>query len=81
MVHFWKGHGAAAPFDCIHVGAAAARVPEALVQQLKPGGRMIIPVGPNGGAQYLMLIHKDAEGQITETNLMGVRYIPLVEVQ
>ena len=77
----WKGHAAAAPFDCIHVGAAAAHVPQALVQQLKTGGRMIIPVGPDGGAQFLMLIYKDAEGRVFEKNLMGVHYIPLVEVQ
>ena len=42
---------------------------------------MIIPVGPDGGAQFLMLIYKDAEGRVFEKNLMGVRYIPLVEVQ
>ena len=76
----WQGHAATAPFDCIHVGAAAARVPEALVQQLKPGGRMIIPVGPQGGSQHLMRIDKDAGGNTTQHNLMGVRYVPLVEV-
>ena len=73
----WQGHAASAPFDCIHVGAAAARVPRALVEQLKPGGRMIIPVGPRGGSQHLMRIDKDADGQVTQHRLMGVRYVEI----
>ena len=75
----WQGHAAMAPYDCIHVGAAAARVPQALVQQLKPGGRMIIPVGPNGGEQFLMRVEKERDGRVTEHKLMSVRYVPLVE--
>ena len=78
----WLGHAAAAPYDCIHVGAAAARVPEELVRQLKPGGLMIIPVGPQGGQQHLVRVDKgqDGHGAITQHILMGVRYVPLVEV-
>ena len=56
-----------------------ARVPQALVQQLKPGGRMIIPVGPNGGEQFLMRVEKERDGRVTEHKLMSVRYVPLVE--
>lgn len=73
----WKG-SPGAPFDAIHVGAAAARVPEALLQQLRPGGRMVVPVGPEGGAQELMQIDKAADGTVTKRSLFGVRYVPLV---
>ena len=68
-----------APYDCIHVGAAAATLPQALVQQLKPGGKMIIPLGPEGGKQTLDLVEKDNENRVTKTKLMGVRYVPLCE--
>ena len=59
----YKGWPEKAPFDAIVVTAAAPRVPEALVEQLKPGGRMVIPVGAAGGAQELLLIVKTARGQ------------------
>ena len=77
----WKGSPGDAPFDAIHVGAAAASVPEALTTQLKKGGVMIIPVGPDGGAQYLLQINKSATGQLSQQNIMGVRYVPLVQPQ
>ena len=72
----WEQEG---PYDCIHVGAAAATLPVALVQQLKPGGKMIIPLGPEGGKQTLDLVEKDMESKVTKTKLMGVRYVPLCE--
>jgi len=65
-----------APFDCIHVGAAAEAVPDALVQQLKTGGRLVIPVGPKGD-QALWLIEKKSEKEATSTRVTGVSYIPL----
>jgi len=72
----WKGWPSEAPFDVIHVGAAAEEIPEALVEQLARGGRMIIPVGT--GSQYLLEVDKDDDGSITKRTLMGVRYVPLV---
>jgi len=54
----WQGLPAAAPFDAIHVGAAATSVPHALLTQLKVGGRLIIPVGLQGGAQQLLQVDR-----------------------
>ncbi|KAL6054631.1 Protein-L-isoaspartate O-methyltransferase 2 [Balamuthia mandrillaris] len=73
----WTGEPADAPFDCIHVGAAAATLPEALVQQLKNGGRLVIPVGES--EQTLLQVDKDKNGNVTTKKIMGVRYVPLVK--
>ncbi len=60
------------------VTAAASHVPPPLVQQLKPGGRMVIPVGGGGYSfQYLVLIEKDADGRVTSRQLLPVRFVPL----
>jgi len=67
-----------APFDSIIVTAAAPRVPEALVQQLKPGGRMVIPVGASHEAQQLLIIEKRADGSIERRSVLPVRFVPLV---
>jgi protein-L-isoaspartate(D-aspartate) O-methyltransferase len=74
----WKGFPDKAPYDAIHVGAAAESIPDALMDQLKVGGRMFIPVGPQNGNQYVIQIDKTSQG-IKKTNLMGVRYVPLVK--
>lgn len=67
-----------APFDSIIVTAAAPRVPEALVQQLKPGGRMVIPVGASFEAQELLVIEKRADGSVERRSVLPVRFVPLV---
>lgn len=69
-----------APYDCIHVGAAASSTPQELINQLKPGGRMIVPVGPEDGTQYLEQYDKDANGKVSKTRLMGVMYVPLTDL-
>jgi len=72
-----EGYEAEAPYDAIHVGAAAERVPQELVDQLKPGGRMLLPCGPDGGEQHLMVVDKDIDGNVSMNAEMGVRYVPL----
>lgn len=66
-----------APFDAIIVTAAADHVPPPLIQQLRPGGRMVIPVGPPGGVQRLVVVEKDEEGQVTTRSRESVRFVPL----
>lgn len=76
-----KGHtgpGSEGGFDAIHVGAAASGWPEPLIAQLKSPGRMFIPVD-EGGQQYIYVADKDAQGSVTKTRLMGVRYVPLTD--
>jgi len=73
----WKGDPENAPFDAIHVGASADKLPEHLVAQLKPEGRMIIPIGT--WDQNLVQVDKDRHGKIILTDIMGVRYVPLVK--
>jgi protein-L-isoaspartate(D-aspartate) O-methyltransferase len=70
----WPEH---APFDIIIVTAAPDHIPQPLIDQLKPGGRMIVPVGPIGSTQELRLIEKDASGKITNKNISPVRFVPL----
>lgn len=67
-----------APFDAIVVTAAAPDIPPALVEQLKPGGRMVIPQGERWGAQDLLLISKRADGGVERRSVLPVRFVPLV---
>jgi protein-L-isoaspartate(D-aspartate) O-methyltransferase len=67
-----------APFEGIVVTAAAPSIPAALVAQLKPGGRMVIPVGGDGFIQYLKLVTKRADGGADERDIIPVRFVPLV---
>jgi protein-L-isoaspartate(D-aspartate) O-methyltransferase len=73
--HGWPEH---APFDAIIVTAAADHVPEPLLQQLRPGGRMVIPVGCPSRHQVLRLIEKDGQGAPTSRDILDVSFVPLV---
>jgi protein-L-isoaspartate(D-aspartate) O-methyltransferase len=74
----YKGWPEKGPFDGIVVTAAAPRVPQALVDQLKPGGRMVIPVGERWEVQQLLLIVRNPDGTTRQTNVLPVRFVPLV---
>lgn len=67
----------AAPYDGIIVTAAAPHVPPPLVQQLRPGGRLVIPVGRPGWSQTLKLVEKSPEGNPSERNILDVAFVPL----
>jgi protein-L-isoaspartate(D-aspartate) O-methyltransferase len=71
----WPEH---APFDAIIVTAAPERVPPALIEQLKPGGRMVIPVGPVDRTQMLQVLTKRPDGSVVRENVMAVRFVPMV---
>ncbi|KAL2539593.1 Protein-L-isoaspartate O-methyltransferase 1 [Abeliophyllum distichum] len=68
----WLEH---APYDAIHVGAAAPEIPQALIEQLKPGGRLVIPVG--NIFQDLQVVDKNADGSLSIRSETSVRYVPL----
>ena len=70
-----------APFDRIIVTAAAAEVPQALTDQLAEAGKMVLPVGPRDGAQYIVKLIKTAGGGLTRENLIAVRFVPLLPGQ
>ena len=72
--HGWEEH---APFDAIIVTAAAGHVPPPLIAQLKPGGRLVIPVGGVYETQHLILITKDDEGNLKTKNVLPVRFVPM----
>jgi protein-L-isoaspartate(D-aspartate) O-methyltransferase len=72
--HGWPERG---PFDAIIVTAAAGHVPPPLVQQLKPGGRMVIPVGVPFQSQQLLLVEKRRDGAVTTRQMMAVSFVPL----
>lgn len=71
----WKEKG---PFDAIVVAAAAPEAPRKLLEQLKPGGRMVVPVGPEGGMQHLLLYTRRPDGGYEERRVLAVRFVPLV---
>ncbi|MBN2377657.1 MAG: protein-L-isoaspartate(D-aspartate) O-methyltransferase [Sedimentisphaerales bacterium] len=67
------------PFDAIIVTCAPDHIPPALIEQLKPTGRMVIPVGPGGSVQELVLLTKNQQGKIARKTLIPVRFVPLVQ--
>ena len=85
-VHVTHGDGTLglaeqAPFDAIVVAAGGQRVPQALVDQLAIGGRLVIPVGDHRGIQQLLRLRRVSAGRIEEEDLGGVRFVPLVGAQ
>lgn len=70
----WPEH---APYDGIIVTAAASHIPQPLVEQLKPGGRLVIPVGSPHLYQELMLVEKDEDGEVNIKQILGVAFVPL----
>ncbi len=71
----WQEH---APYDAIIVTAAAEHIPQPLIDQLKPGGRMVIPVGGAYEVQDLMLITKDPSSRVIKKSIIPVRFVPLI---
>ena len=69
----WKEHG---PYDSIIVTAASSHIPPPLVQQLKPGGVLMIPVGPAFQVQQLSMVRKGPDGEITTRQILPVRFVP-----
>lgn len=70
----WPEHG---PFDGIIVTCGAEDVPPPLIEQLKPGGKMVIPVGPTHEVQELLILEKDRKGNVTRRSVMPVRFVPM----
>ena len=70
----WREHG---PYDGIIVTAAANAIPPPLIEQLRPGGRMLIPVGAPFSAQELIVLTKDADGKVSTRSVLPVAFVPL----
>ena len=70
-----------APYDAIAVAAAGPEVPRALLEQLAPGGRLVIPIGPDEGNQLLVRVVRDRSGQFHQETLTEVRFVPLIGAQ
>jgi protein-L-isoaspartate(D-aspartate) O-methyltransferase len=74
----YAGWAKQAPFDAIVVTAGADSIPPALIEQLAPGGRLVMPVGDPNVDQQLVLLEKDATGRVASTRLLPVRFVPLL---
>ncbi|NUN97796.1 MAG: protein-L-isoaspartate O-methyltransferase, partial [Candidatus Omnitrophica bacterium] len=76
----YLGWPEAAPFDAIIVTCAPNRIPRPLIDQLRPGGRICIPVGETGGIQHLVLVTKTPEGALSSRTLELVRFVPMMGI-
>lgn len=74
----YNGWQEKSPFDAIIVTAAAPYIPQSLIEQLKPGGRMVLPVGEPYSHQMLVLVTKDKQGAVTKESIIPVAFVPLV---
>ena len=72
----WPEH---APFDAIMVTAAPREVPQPLIEQLKPGGRLVVPVGRQAAGQALLLIEKKSDGTVMRRYILAVSFVPLTD--
>ncbi|XP_067208853.1 protein-L-isoaspartate(D-aspartate) O-methyltransferase isoform X2 [Linepithema humile] len=73
------GHADRGPYDAIHVGAAAKEMPQPLIDQLAPGGRLIVPMGPENSDQTLVQVDKTLDGKIKQRPLISVMFVPLTD--
>ena len=73
-----KGWRDEAPYDAILAPASGSHVPEALIAQLAPGGRLVMPIGDPGRVQELVKVTKQEDGVLKQENLGGVRFVPLI---
>ena len=73
-----RGCAEHAPFDAILAAASGSHVPQALIAQLAPGGRLVMPVGNPNGVQELIKVTKQENGILKQENLGGVRFVPLI---
>ena len=74
----WPEH---APFDAIVVAAGGPKVPEALLEQLAPGGRLVIPIGEDRTLQQLIRVTREGDGRLRREELSDVRFVPLIGAQ
>jgi len=75
----YQGWPEYAPYDGIIVTAAATHIPPALIDQLRPGGRLVIPVGPAYGGQELLLVTRNEQHDIDTKSILPVAFVPLVD--
>ena len=75
----YKGWPENAPFDRIILTAAPEEIPIALIEQLKPGGKMVLPLGPRWMRQELLVLRKNSFGEITREKTIPVRFVPMIK--
>jgi protein-L-isoaspartate O-methyltransferase len=73
-----RGCPSEAPFDAILAAASGSHIPKALLGELAPGGRLVMPIGDPGWAQELVKVTKLPDGRMTQESLGGVRFVPLI---